>query len=102
MKKFLRIIGYLRNFYVITGVVALTWMLFFDRYSVVGRLQTEMRIKRLEADVQFYRDEKSRLEDQRLVLESDLDELERFARERYHMKRENEDLFLIVRSGDKE
>ena len=102
MKKFIKFIGYFRNFYVLTGVVAFVWILFFDRYSLIERIETEVRIQRLEADVQFYRDEKSRLEEQRLVLENDLDELERYARERYHMKKENEDLFLLVRDGDED
>jgi cell division protein FtsB len=102
MKKFIKFIGYFRNFYVLTGTVAFIWILFFDRYSLIERIETEVRIQRLEADVQFYRDEKLRLEEQRLVLENDLDELERYARERYHMKKENEDLFLLVRNSDED
>ena len=97
MKKLRHILKYFRNFYVVTGLVAGIWMLFFDRYNVLARIETEFRIKRLDADARYYRKEKGRLEEQRLVLENDLDELERFARERYHMKRESEDLFVLVR-----
>lgn len=97
MKKLSFYFRYLKNIYVLTAVAALVWMVFFDRYNVMGRLETELRIKRLEADVRFYQAEKARLEDERLVLENDLGELERYARERYHFKRDNEDLFLIVR-----
>ena len=102
MKKLFKYLGYFRNFYLVTGVVAGVWMMFFDRYNVLARIETEFRIKRLVADSRFYRKEKGRLEDQRLVLENDLDELERFARERYHMKRESEDLYLLVRTQDEE
>jgi hypothetical protein len=98
MKRLRKILGRFRNFYAVTFVAALVWILFFDRYNVLSRVETELRISRLEADVRFYQEEKGRLEGERLVLENDLGELERYARERYHMKRDNEDLFLLVRS----
>ena len=94
-RKFFRLF---RNFYFVTFVAAAVWILFFDRYNFLSRFETEMRIGRLEADIRFYQNEKGRLEGERLVLENDLGELERYARERYHMKRDNEDLFLLVRS----
>lgn len=98
MKKLRQILGRFRNIYAVTFVAAFVWILFFDRYNILSRIETEVRIARLEADVRFYQEEKGRLEGERLVLENDLHELERYARERYHMKRDNEDLFLLVRS----
>jgi cell division protein DivIC len=95
MKRIAKILPYLRNFYVVVGGVALVWVLFFDRYNFLDRLQTQLRIKELRSDLAFFKAERDNIEETRNMLESDIVEIERFARERYMMKRENEDLFLI-------
>jgi cell division protein DivIC len=95
MKKIAKILPYLRNFYVVVGGIALVWVLFFDRYNFLDRLQTQLRIKELRSDLAFFKAERDNIEETRNMLESDIVEIERFARERYMMKRENEDLFLI-------
>jgi cell division protein DivIC len=96
MKKFAKILPYLSSFYVVVGVIAAVWILFFDRYNFVDRLQTQMRIKELRSDLVFYRAERDNIEETRNMMESDMGEIERFAREKYMMKRDNEDLFLIT------
>jgi cell division protein DivIC len=95
MKKLAKFLPYFRNFYVVVGGIALVWILFFDRYNFMDRLETQLRIKDLRADLAFYREERDNIEETRNMLESDMQEIERYARERYMMKRENEDLFLI-------
>lgn len=86
------------NFYLIVGVLAFVWMAFFDLNSLVGRYERAQRIERLEADLAYYVDGKEELLESTTMLESDEEELERFARERFHMKKEGEDLFIIVDS----
>ncbi len=95
MGKLKAILLKLSNFYVIVGTLALVWMIFFDRYNLVERLETQLRISELRADLSFFKAERDRIELTKNMLESDLGELERFARERYMMKKKNEDLFLI-------
>lgn len=96
MKKLGKLLRLLRNYYVLLGGIALVWILFFDRYNFLDRLQTQLRIKQLREDVVFFRAERDRIEETRNMMESDITEIERFARERYMMKRPNEDLFLIA------
>lgn len=96
MKKLGNILRYLRNYYVLVGGIALVWILFFDRYNFMDRLKTQLRIKQLREDLVFFRAERDRIEETRNMMESDITEIERFARERYMMKRPNEDLFLIA------
>ena len=101
MKKFKGILKYLKNFYIVVGVLALVWMLFFDQYNLLDRIQTQMQIQGLKEDLAFYKTEKERLENKRSVLEDDPEELERYARERYRMRKANEDVFLIEPSPEK-
>lgn len=84
------------NFYVIVGVFAMVWMVFFDQNNWLDRMERSTHIQQLEKDLAFYKSEKEKIQESRFMLESDAAELERFARERYHMKKDNEDLFLIV------
>jgi cell division protein FtsB len=96
MHKIKRYLKFFRNFYLVVGGAALVWMLFFDRYNVVERLETHNRIKQLEADLNFYQAEKQRIEETRSVLENSPEELEKYAREEFRMKKENEDLFILT------
>ncbi len=84
------------NFYLIVGGFALIWMSFFDLNSLVGRYERSQRIGDLREDLSFYQEEKTSVQESRFILESDAAELERFARERYRMKKPNETLFVIV------
>ena len=95
MKKIAKILPYLRNFYVVVGGISLVWVLFFDRYNFLDRLQTQLRIKELRSDLAFFKAERDNIEETRNMLESDIVEIERFARERYMMKRDNEDIFIF-------
>ena len=88
-KKFL-------NRYLITGIFALTWMLFLDRYDAISQYKMMSEVRKLESDVAFYEDEIERVNRERRMFREDALEVERFAREHYLMKKDNEDLFVVV------
>jgi len=88
-KKFL-------NRYLITGFCALTWMLFLDRYDAISQYKMMSEVRKLESDVAFYEDEIERVNRERRMFREDALEVERFAREHYLMKKDNEDLFVVV------
>lgn len=96
MEKLKRQLKPFVNFYVIVGGFAMVWMVFFDQNNVLDRFERRAHIEQLEKDLAFYKSEKDQIQESRFMLESDAAELERFARERYHMKKDGEDLFLIV------
>jgi len=86
----------LRNKYLIAVLILLVWLLVFDNNSLIDRVKNMHALNKLEDEKQYYHeriDEDSR----RLTeLKTDRDNLEKFAREQYFMKRENEDIFVIV------
>lgn len=84
------------SIYLIVGGFALIWMAFFDLNSLMVRMERSKRIRALEKDLAYYQQEKTSVQESRFILESDADELERFARERYRMKKPDETLFVIV------
>jgi cell division protein FtsB len=86
----------LRNKYLIALLVFLVWLLIFDRNSLIDRVKYIHTLNGLEDEKQYYLeriDEDSRRLNE---LRTDRDNLEKFAREQYFMKRENEDVFVIV------
>ncbi len=86
----------LRNKYLIAFVVFLVWLLIFDRNNLIDRVKYIRSRQEMEDQKQFYLERIE--EDSRRLneLKTDRDNLEKFAREQYLMKRENEDVFVIV------
>ncbi len=90
---FLKII---RNKYVITFVGFYFWLLFFDQHSVWERKEHESTIESLEKEKAYFIEkietDKNRIHE----LKTNRENLEKFAREQYLMKKENEDIFIMI------
>ena len=86
---------FLKSKYLITGVAFIIWMLFFDSDDLT------LQFKRIKELHQLQQSEKSlnkQIADSRKELEllkTSPSTLERYAREKYLMKRDNEDLYII-------
>lgn len=91
-----RIYPWLRNLYILFTVLFVVWILFFDQHNLFSQYRLTKELRKYEAQKAYYLDqiEKDRLAMEELV--SDRASLERFGREEYLMKRDNEDIFLIV------
>lgn len=70
------------------------WMYFFDNNSI--RIHNELNndIEKLETSIEFYKKE---INSDKKIIEDhqDPEKLERFARETYQMKKNNEDVYII-------
>lgn len=63
--------------------------------SLYKRYQYDEKIRELEKEIKFHEEELTANRRKLENLHTDKEGLERFAREEYHMKKENEDLFII-------
>ncbi len=96
-KQFMnRIPSLLKNFYVITGLVFLTWMLVFDSNNYITQIKLSSKQKNLEETKEYYLTKIEEVRKDREALLSNEKMLEKIAREKYYMKREKEDVFVIV------
>ena len=91
-----RVLGAIRNKYFIAVVAFTVWMLFFDRNDVTTQYGYYSELKGLKAEKAFYTSEIERMTNAIRGLKNDPKEQERVARERYQMKKDNEDVFVIV------
>ncbi len=90
------LVKWVLNKYSLTLIIAAVWMLFFDSYNVISQHKMEQTVEQLEEDRAFYREQIAQLQIRADRLKTDPRELERIAREKYLMQRENEDVFVIV------
>ena len=74
-------------------------MLFIDSNDFISQYQLRDKLKSLEAQRNFFRTKIEEVRKDREELLSDDKMLEKFAREKYYMKKETEDIFVIF-DGD--
>ncbi len=92
-----RIPPLLRNKYILSLAVFAVWMVFFDDRDVIT---THFRYKKELTDLknskEYYQKQIEATREELGKLQSDPALLEKYARERYRMKRDNEDLYIIA------
>lgn len=87
---------WLRNPYVLTVMIFFIWMTLFDSNSVIRQVKLQLKLANLEEQKVFLDKETARDIKFNSDVMGDKNELERFAREKYFMKRDCEDLYIIV------
>ncbi len=92
MKKFASIIT---NKYLIATGFFIVWMLFFDQRDFFYVADQRQKLKELENKKHYYETEIEKAKKELADLQNNPDALEKFAREKYMMKRDGEDIYII-------
>ncbi len=82
------------NKFFIFILLFLNWIFFFDANNYFFHKELSDDIKVLEESKEFY---KKKIKKERTFIDKmkDSSEMERFAREKYYLKKENEDIYII-------
>ena len=86
----------LRNKYLLTIIIFVVWILLFDSNNLIARYKEMRELHKLRTDREYYM---KRIQDDRQKLhelKTDNNNLEKFAREQYHMKKPDEDIYIIL------
>lgn len=94
MKK---ILPWLKNRYLLTLLVFGVWMTFFDSHDLITQYRYKARLSELERNKAFYLEQIEAVKKDREELMTNTQMLEKFAREKYKMKKDDEDLFIVIR-----
>ncbi|MGZ3751724.1 MAG: FtsB family cell division protein [Mucilaginibacter sp.] len=94
MKRFLNLF---KNKYFLVSTAFLVWMVFFDRNDLFSQYQYHQQVSKLKQERDFYQKETAKVHQDLDELTSNKEKLEKFAREKYLMKKDNEDVFVIVK-----
>ena len=85
-----------RNFYFVSGMLFLIWMLFLDSNDLYTQYRLSRKLKSLTSQKEYYLKKIEEVKHEREQLLTDKEALEKLAREKYLMKKEKEDLYVIV------
>jgi cell division protein FtsB len=88
----------LKNRYFIAIVAFVVWMIFFDTNSLKRQKILNTRIDEIKDMRTFYMTEIAKNNKEIYELETDPGTIEKYAREKYLMKRDSEDVFIIIRN----
>jgi cell division protein FtsB len=84
-----------RNFYFVTSVSFLVWLTFLDSNDLISRFKLGAKMRSLQNEKEYYQEKITEVEKDRKELMTNQELLEKFAREKYLMKKETEDVFII-------
>jgi cell division protein FtsB len=93
MKK---IVSAFKNKYFLTVIILAVWVLFFDKNDLKTQIDFKKQVKQLEEERNYYAKENAEISRELKELTTNPKTIEKFAREKYLMKRDNEDIFIIV------
>jgi cell division protein DivIC len=94
--KFLKKLSFLKNKYILTSIFFVIWLFAFDQNNLVERRKNIKEYNQLLKDKEYYLKKIEEDRQQLKELKTNDENLEKFAREKYFMKKENEDVFVIV------
>lgn len=87
---------FLRNRYLLTIIIFVIWVVLLDSNNLISQYKEMKNLKKLRAEREYYvqriEEDKRKLHE----LKTDDQNLEKFAREQYRMKKPDEDLYIIL------
>lgn len=92
-------IKFLGNKYFLASLFFIIWILFLDNNSRLDHRLLDKEISELEDNKTYYQEEIKK-DKQKIHRLKNANEIEKYAREKYFMKRENEDIYIIEFDGD--
>jgi cell division protein FtsB len=94
--RFLSHFRFLKNFYVYSSLGLLVWLLFFEVNGIPEQIKNWWKLREIEEEKAYYVQQINLLKrEQALTLGNDK-LMEKYARERYYMKKDSEDVFVLI------
>lgn len=92
--KWFKILAIFSSIYVLILTAFAVWMIFFDTNSLRIHLELKNEIDNLEKQKEYLNEQITN--DKKIIKKlSNPEELEKFAREQYYLKKKNEEIYLI-------
>jgi len=95
LTRFTGVLKIFKNKYVTSIVVFVIWISFFDRNDMWTQWDRKQELQKLETSQAFYEKEIATTKKDLMDLNNNPAVLEKFAREKFYLKRPNEEIFII-------
>jgi len=97
-----RLIDLFRNKYFIATAAFAVWMLFFDKNDMMSQYEYRSQANKLQEEKEYFEKETAQVKKDLNELNTNLNTAEKFGREKYFMKKANEDVFVIISEEKKD
>ena len=87
-----------KNFYFVVGLSFFVWIAFLDSNDLISRFKMGSKMSSLQNEKEYYQEKITEVEKDRTELMTNKELLEKFAREKYLMKKETELISLLITS----
>ncbi len=94
--QFLRHFRFLKNFYLASSLGLLIWLLFFELNSIPDQIKNWWKLQQLEDQKEYYAEQIELLQKEQASTLGTDKLMEKYAREKYFMKKDSEDVFVLV------
>ena len=96
LKSFVDLVRRIKGLkYIIVVILAVVWIGFVDENSAWRHVRNKQKISELRVEIAKYEDINRHDQEQIRMLDSDPKAIEKIARERYFMKTDDEDIFVL-------
>ncbi len=85
-----------KNFYVVASIIFVVWMIFLDPNNLWRQIKQKQKVNELREKRDFYSHRIEELSKESENISEDSAELERYAREKFFMKKKSEDVFIVT------
>jgi len=100
MKLLNLIPAWLKNKYFLSVSAFIVWILFFDPRDVFTQMEHHRELNELQVSKAWYQKEIAKESIEAEQLKTNPATIEKYAREKYLMKRDNEDIFIVSENPD--
>jgi hypothetical protein len=87
--------SWIQNKYLLTGIFFLVWMFFFDPKDLSNEFTRRARLNELQKSEEHLSNIIKETRQELSQLKTNAQTIEKYAREKYMMKKDNEDLFIL-------
>ncbi len=90
-----RLPSWIKNKYLLTALGFIIWLVFFDDRDLITNFRHHRELKALEINRDYYVKENEKIRQELELLKNYPSVSEKYAREKYRMKKDNEDLYIV-------
>lgn len=102
MEQLSKVLKVFRNKYLLSVVIFIIWIAFFDRNDLFTQYDRKQELQKLQTSTEFYEKEILTTKKDLMDLNNNPAVMEKFAREKFYLKRPNEEIFLVTEDSSQE
>lgn len=87
---------FLKNFYLASSVGLLVWLLFFEMHGIPEQIKNWWKLRQLNSQKEYYAEQIQLLQKEQASILGTDKLMEKYAREKYFMKKDSEEVFVLV------